>query len=521
MRSLIPAVVVMSALSACSLLGPEHGTLVLDVSSSRMQTRTIVPNLDMRIATYSILGAGPSGAEFRDTGVPGATDTFSRDGLVAGEWTVTVDAYNATAEYIGTGTVAVRVEPRTVSPATVVLRPLNGEGSLEVVVSWPPGSIDNPRVESTLTPLATGVPQGLPLTVIGETAGSTVEGLATGYYTLSVQLFDGPELRAGFLEAVRILSDTTTRADVEIDPGAEDLGPNDAAETANPIHITLSGGPTQVAHGHDLTIDASPNRDVDSYAWYLNGAQLAGQTAQSLSIGSDLDPGVYRVDVLALHGTVAGSSSYLFAVRPNLITYLDQSRYVRAVGLDVEEASATGFEDFDGAVEVSRQVETHEWEDRTDTYVAAATQTSTLSPNRIVAVGFASDRGPFYAVVNHSQEAESSFSVDFALHQRSEVVLTVDLHSVFDTGGTNVSTVVAAITFNGEIPVFAAETDRMDGHGDPVSVSETLILGPGNYTLWLQASATGSYRPGDMPGEEVGGGGDASYSVELTVAPAP
>ena len=521
MKRLLPLALI-GVLSSCSpLLLPDYGTLLLGISSSQMGVRTIVPDIDMRIATYSVSGVGPSGSGFEDTGLPVATTSFSRSGLRAGSWTVTVDAFNTANDYIGSGSVSLFIATRQVASAVALVRPLAGVGVLEISVEWPAGEVTNPRVEGSLRAIPNGASEAVPFEHVGNTAAYTYSQLSAGYYSLSVQLLDGDDLLAGVVEAVRMVSGQTTRAAFTLEPGTGGVGLVIAPDMDEPIGITFSGGQATLASGADMTITATPDRSVDSYAWYLNGSLLPGQTSSSLTIGSELAPGMYRLDVLVVRDSVASTAAHVFAVTP-LITYLSQSRYVRVdCQGSADRRDATGFEDFDETISCDFAVAAMP-EDHTDTYVATATQTSSLSHHRIAAVGNASDAGPFYAVEDYAQEAESGFRIEFTLNQRSEITLSGELTSNYDTGGTNVSVVLAEIMFRNDIPVYEAQTDLMDGYGPPIIITETFSLNAGEYMLWVSAAASGAYwADQDCPYCGVGGGGAASYSIELTAVPAP
>ena len=47
-----------------------------------------------------------------------------------------------------------------------------------------------------------------------------------------------------------------------------------------------------------MTVIAAPSEPVQSYQWYLDSLSLSGETNQSVTIGSNLSPGVHRIDVL-------------------------------------------------------------------------------------------------------------------------------------------------------------------------------------------------------------------------------
>ena len=113
----------------------------------------------MNIGSYNISGNGPSGATFSQTGVTAATSTFSQNTLAVGAWTITVDAYNAGQQLIGSGSTAVAIEAGQTAQATVQIVPRSGTGILTINISWTAGLISVPAVSATLTP-AGGAAQG-------------------------------------------------------------------------------------------------------------------------------------------------------------------------------------------------------------------------------------------------------------------------------------------------------------------------------------------------------------------------
>jgi hypothetical protein len=53
---------------------------------------------------------------------------------------------------------------------------------------------------------------------------------------------------------------------------------------------------------------------VDSYQWYLNGGLLSGETSASITVGSALAEGVYRLDLAVTKGNIVSSGTLEFAV---------------------------------------------------------------------------------------------------------------------------------------------------------------------------------------------------------------
>jgi len=84
---------------------------ILQDSGSLPPGKTIVPVIDVDAASYDVNGTGPESKTFS---APGVTDlTVVQHSLAAGEWTITVDAYNAGAQHVGTGSLVVTIEPGT------------------------------------------------------------------------------------------------------------------------------------------------------------------------------------------------------------------------------------------------------------------------------------------------------------------------------------------------------------------------------------------------------------------------
>ena len=187
----------------------QYGTLVLTPHTNALPSRTILPDLDMDIAYYDVVGEGPQAATFSQSNI--TSGQVVADSLIAGSWAVTANAYNAGDQHIGIGTVSAEVVPGDITLAEVVIAPLAGAGTLEIALSWPPGALDAPSVSGLLED-QTGTGETVPFIYGTDSASYTFAALDSGYYSLTVQLYDGDELRYGLFEAVRVLHDQTTHA---------------------------------------------------------------------------------------------------------------------------------------------------------------------------------------------------------------------------------------------------------------------------------------------------------------------
>ncbi|MCK5712632.1 MAG: hypothetical protein KAI25_07950, partial [Hyphomicrobiaceae bacterium] len=288
----------------------KDGTLVIGISHSGGNlTRTIQPDTDMTIASYSIIGVGPGDALFTMNGV--TTDIVTINNLVPGTWAICVFAKNAEGITIASGTTTCTIYAGLTAAAGVTVTPLEGTGVLLVSVSWE-AALTNPVLEASLTP-PDGSPANITFTVSSNSASYSDSELNAGYYILTLSLKDGTTKIWGAAEAVRILTGQVTIAvfNVKNNTGVvitigEDL--------QNPIDITLSGQVDILSPGTDMTVTAIPSEPVDSYRWYLNGTVLSGETGSSITIGSNLSPGSYRLDVIVSKGAVLSSKSHNFIV---------------------------------------------------------------------------------------------------------------------------------------------------------------------------------------------------------------
>jgi hypothetical protein len=167
-------------------------------------------------------------------------------------------------------------------------------------------------------------------------------GLGTGYYALTVRLFDDhngvgtPSLAWGWMEAVRIIDFTTsaqtTNREWNLLALTGGLRVNPDSDMQNPVDITLTPTPTgDITEGGSLSVAATcdpadPGAGQPGeygYQWYLDGAPLTdgvdvtGATTATVSFpaGSTLlTVGNHNVSVLVTVGSTLSSETYGFTV---------------------------------------------------------------------------------------------------------------------------------------------------------------------------------------------------------------
>jgi hypothetical protein len=233
---------------------------------------------------------------------------------------VTVIGVNPSGTDIASGSSQTDVTADSTASVSVTVQPYEGTGSLDVSVTWPSADVDSPAVDASLI-ASDGTSQSLSFTVDSTgTASYSSSSVSTGYYTLSVQLTDGGTAVAGAAETTRVAENATTSGSIDFTSVNEPTGDVDVSidpDLDQPLDVTLSGTTSSIALGGSMTVSASvSNADGQtvSYDWYLNGAFQS--TSDSITVGSSLDPGTYRLDVIAFtdDGTRSGSASHTFTV---------------------------------------------------------------------------------------------------------------------------------------------------------------------------------------------------------------
>jgi len=187
----------------------DTGSILVLITEKVSKAKSLLPSLDMTPASYMIKGSGPAGASFTQA-VTSTSATISN--LVAGAWSIIVEAYNgdAPATLIGSGTGTVTVAAGKTESLEITVIPLSGDGSLSLTVSWPSGVLSSPSIEASLTPTTGGSAQSLSFMIADNSASYSSNSIDAGYYTLSLCLKDGGVVVGGKTDSVRIIAGQTT-----------------------------------------------------------------------------------------------------------------------------------------------------------------------------------------------------------------------------------------------------------------------------------------------------------------------
>jgi len=303
----------------CDLSLYQNGTggLTISLGSS---SRNLVwePALDMDIASYTVSGAGPTAEDSFE--VSGHTEgLFTKDALAVGDWTITVDGYNTDGDKIATAEANVTIVRDETTAVTMVLRPLEGTGTLSVSMSWTdshgvlvdPGATvvirdeEGAAIDSISTPVD--------LTVDGQSAAGTITDLSTGWYEVTVNLSDGSTTAWQGVFTLRIVKDQTTTGTVTIPEEQLQIGPGMGTvsitieeDMDSPLAVGFSGMPETIEAGTEVTlISTETYSGSEQYRWYVNGVRQTDETTSSFTYTLD-EVGTHTVSLLVLDGGTLG-----------------------------------------------------------------------------------------------------------------------------------------------------------------------------------------------------------------------
>jgi hypothetical protein len=319
-QSVILIFVAFAMLAGCDLTTMyEKGTINLRfISSSR--NLTIVPDLDMDISTYTIIGAGPNEESFMVEDFYG--DKFEKIGLASGMWEITVDGYNADGIRIATASVELTIKKNQTTSTTVTLRPLEGTGTFSGTVSWTDDQtiLNNPKVWVTVRDEKgddiEGISNPRQLSVSGMTATGSIE-LPAGWYEMTVGLYeeipdgDTMEVWKGVF-ALRIVSSQTTYGNLEVQENQIRFGSGDTSlvieeDMENPLSVSFTITPeSTIDVGSTVTFTSTGGHsDTAEYRWYVDGNRQDGTSP--IFTYSFPEAGGYSVSLLVLdRGAMGG-----------------------------------------------------------------------------------------------------------------------------------------------------------------------------------------------------------------------
>jgi hypothetical protein len=282
---------------------PKDGFGSLQISFNQGPVaRTITSTFNMDIARYDVEGAGPQGASFNITG----SDSSVLIGqLVEGEWSISVNAYNAEDILIAAGSTIVTVVVQNTVVAKLAVVPFSGSGELELTVNWPAEDVLVPSLQLTLLD-SNNSQITLSPNIDAEAGSATVSTtLDTGYYTLVAQLLNADQVVIGHTDVVQVIKDQISSGVITF----ESVNSIDGAVTlvieqrlGLPIELQLTdlGGIAVNTQPVRLVASAPHESEAPRYNWYQNGDLVQEDSGDTFSyVPADFEVGVNNFSVVA------------------------------------------------------------------------------------------------------------------------------------------------------------------------------------------------------------------------------
>ncbi|MFP4441786.1 MAG: lactonase family protein [Spirochaetia bacterium] len=234
--------------------------------------KTFSPDVSLDPASFTVYGSGPSDEEFLIE-----TEGYSAEihEILCGTWLIRIDGLDDDGNRILSGEAETVIRRTETNDVYVILYPVSGTGTLSVRIDWPESTLSEPSVVCSLDG-DTGT-EVLEM-VVDEKGASCADDYPSGYYTLSIILFDHDDEVFGGTETVRIISGFTTeavfdftvydalfRTSVMISAGIDPQYPP-------PVSIQ---GPDMVLTGESGLYYASGPGKIEETRWFLDGHYIA------------------------------------------------------------------------------------------------------------------------------------------------------------------------------------------------------------------------------------------------------
>lgn len=458
---------------------------------SPIKGRTLSPDLDTNITTFSISVSGPNDQSLN---LSTAEDTVNIKDLSFGQWHISVSGFNTEDQLIVSASTDFEIHSNETTSVSLELLPLSGEGQLNLSLSWPENTLENPTIESTLKG-SNGDVLSAEFTQSSEVNYATFSGsYPAGYYTAIIKLLDNDALSFGHVEVIRIMDNQTTDGNIvfeKINEVSGQIDLNIATNVQLPIDVSIVNAPSE------LTIDTTANISVavdDSvlsfvYAWYINGELIDTTNAKTFDF-SPTETGNYNigVTVFTVDGDQAGSSNHVISVieaqqDPVSFTYYEVSD-LRYKTTDIDIVDVNGDEVLD-------VIEANYF--NVDTQINMGTSSTTFETSSL-------GGADLYTRSMQTGDIDNDLDIDIVLISSDESDSTQLVRTYINDGSGNFTEASQPIGLSSEgdnLVAYAYDASLADFDGDDDldlyiardHGSDVLYLndGSGNYTLSEQS----------------------------------
>lgn len=306
---------------------PTTSTLRVELDKG---TRTISPSDgSMEIIGYRIVPTGPDGKE--------ASTRYTYysycnlENLAYGKWKIEAYGFNSDKIDIAYGSTEVMItggDNKTVINVHKVI----GKGDLSISFTWDKTKIKDPVLNLYLKAQDNSQPEiELSSSITKSEGKASLEhpNLQAGSYTLRGELLDSDTKVAGFIEAVRISNQKTTKGTIPFEIGKlEEEKPDSGGSsldisntTSSPVEIKIEGVEKIISRKTSFTATLSIlSKNVTQGQlkadWYLDGIHIGNGLSCSISSG---EIGDHRIDVIASTSS-NGSTGSTFATFSTVAT---------------------------------------------------------------------------------------------------------------------------------------------------------------------------------------------------------
>ncbi len=296
---------------------PDQGAIVLRFSDVR--TLTIDPDRSLDIDSYTVSFTQDGVPPVTVSGIPGSATQTEPVYLDPGTWTVTVTAQNDTGDIIGVGSAPdVVISAGQTSSVNLSIVSLTGDGTLNLTADISQLSMTGPTVTGSLLPGSGGPAIPISLDIAGS-SGSFSGPIPAGSYFLQLELRDGAELLASYVDSVLIATGLPSSGSLVFRPKVGSVDVELIDDIARPISISFDGALPTIGTDESMTVTATPSQTVDSYQWYFDGQAISMATSDTVTVGPGLDPGEYTLTVIVRKGAIYSSEAADFTVVDQII----------------------------------------------------------------------------------------------------------------------------------------------------------------------------------------------------------
>ncbi|WP_319755537.1 Ig-like domain-containing protein [uncultured Sphaerochaeta sp.] len=330
-RSINTMVILLSMVILCVLgcnLYDTTASLVIQIPLLE-ERETHKPDVSLSAARYIIHGDGPNGESFSGT-LNSSWASYQKDGLSAGEWTITVDCYNNERNpvLIGRGIETIVLKPASKNYVTIDISLTEGAGDFVALLSW--GDLEGSYIlDYSITEALSGtLKKEVEISVDGSSYTLELDSFPTGDYLLHLTLSHDQSVVYQTLESFRIQDSLRTNASIEFSlDKMGSLSANLVMVESSPLDFSIKGPSIEVPSTEVLTYTIEGIEDLDYIQWYFDGLAIPYANTNTLFLGDGLSPGHYNITAVVTKDSRLGSKTITVDVQDTVLALVVGETY--------------------------------------------------------------------------------------------------------------------------------------------------------------------------------------------------